>query len=206
MTDSIRKSIADQLIGQVIPRWEWRTFGAAFPEAEEFLQSMPCTRVKHSDEIYILSTNSQDNCKIRNSLMDIKVIEQINESGLEQWKPRLKASFPISFEIVRLVLRTLHVRKPLILRNQYTHHQLLNDIVRMHPKLKAVDIKKKRSGYLIDGVEVEIAELHIGQRWIKTIAAESENPSNVMKTLKLLQLENLPNINYIKALKKLNGD
>ena len=205
MTSSVRRNITNQINKQIVPRWEWRTFGEEFPETEKILQSLECTRVKHSEEIYILSSNSQNNCKIRNSLMDIKVVEQIDSDGLEQWKPLLKASFPISFEIVRLVLRTLHVRKPLVLRSQYTHHQFLHEIVREHPKLKPVDIKKKRNGYLFEGVEVEMAELEIGHKRIKTIGAESEDPLKVQKILKLLHLQNLPNINYIKALKKLNG-
>ncbi|MFH1214155.1 MAG: hypothetical protein V1681_08690, partial [Candidatus Neomarinimicrobiota bacterium] len=119
----MRKNITNQTIGQIVPRWEWRAFAEEFPSAEQVLQSLECTRIKESEEIYIISKNSCDNCKIRNSLMDIKVLEKTGEDGLELWKPVLKASFPLSFEIVRLVLRTLHVRKPLVLRNHYTHHQ-----------------------------------------------------------------------------------
>jgi len=203
MKDSIQKNIANQINNRVIPRWEWRTFGSEFPKAEKFLSSLPYNTIKESDEIYILSKNSNENCKIRNSLMDIKIIEQTNPDGLELWKPVLKASFPLSFEIVRLVLRTLHVRKPLAMRDHYTHHQFLNEIVASNPKLSLVDVKKKRRCYTLEGAEVELSELQVGNQTVKTIAVESEKPQNVQKVLKLLELNNLPNTNYIKALKKM---
>ena len=204
MKDSIQKNINNQINNRVIPRWEWRTFGMEFPEAEKILSSMRCNTIKESEEIYILSKNSNENCKIRNSLMDIKIIEQTNPDGLELWKPVLKASFPLSFEIVRLVLRTLHVRKPLAMRNQYTHHQFLKEIVASNPKLSLVDVKKKRRCYTLEGAEVELSELQVGNQSVKTIAIESEKPQNVQKVLKLLELDNLPNTNYIKALKRMN--
>lgn len=205
MTDPIKRNIANQITNQIIPRWEWRTFGPEFPDTEKILSSLECTRVKVSEEIYILSKNSNENCKIRNSLMDIKVLENTGEDGLELWKPILKASFPLSFEIVRLVLRTLHIRKPLLLRTQYTHHQFLTEIIRPHPKLSVVDVKKNRNGYLIDGAEVEIAELQIGQKQIKTIAVESDNTANVLHVRRLLKLENIANTNYIKAIKNISS-
>jgi exopolyphosphatase/guanosine-5'-triphosphate,3'-diphosphate pyrophosphatase len=205
MTDPIKSNIANQITSQIIPRWEWRTFGENFTETENILATMECSRVKVSEEIYILSKNSCENCKIRNSLMDIKMLQQVDENGLELWKPVLKASFPLSFEIVRLVLRTLHIRKPLLLRSQYTHYQFLTDIIRPHPKLNVVDIKKKRHGYLIDGAEVEIAELQIGAKHIKTVAIESDNTACVMKVRDQLKVRELPNVNYIKVLKKISG-
>jgi exopolyphosphatase/guanosine-5'-triphosphate,3'-diphosphate pyrophosphatase len=83
MTDPIRRNIANQITSQIIPRWEWRTFGTEFPETENILSSLECSRVKISEEVYILSKNSNENCKIRNSLMDIKVLEQVGDDGLE---------------------------------------------------------------------------------------------------------------------------
>jgi len=136
--------------------------------------------------------------------MDIKVLEQVGDDGLELWKPILKASFPLSFEIVRLVLRTLHIRKPFVLRTQYTHHEFLTEIIQPNPKLCVVDVKKKRFGYIIDGAEVEIAELQVGPQKIKTIAVESDNTEVVRKTRQFLKMENVANTNYIKAIKKLH--
>jgi hypothetical protein len=100
---------------------------------------------------------------------------------------------------------TLHIRKPLLLRSQYTHYQFLTDIIRPHPKLNVVDIKKNRHGYLIDGAEVEIAELQIGAKHIKTVAIESDNTACVMKVRDQLKVRELPNVNYIKVLKKISG-
>ncbi len=206
MNDPIKRNIANQITNQIIPRWEWRAFGKGFPNAERIFDSLKRSRVKDSEEVYILSENSNDNCKIRNSLMDIKVIEQIGEDGLELWKPVLKASFPLSYEIVRLVLRTLHIRRrQLRLRNQYTHHQFITEIIQNHPKLSLVDVKKKRVSYLIEDVEVEIAELQIGPDNYKTIGVESDDPTKLKKVLNLIGLQDVANTNYIRALKNISG-
>jgi len=187
----------------VVPRWEWRTFGQDFGESEALINQYPCLRVKESREIYILSSNAGDNCKIRNSQIDIKVLERIDAQRLELWKPLLKAAFPINREIVRLLMRTLHVRKPMLLRERYTHHQFIDNIIKPHPKLTAVNVHKLRRGFNVEGVEIELADLKINRHNLRSVAIEHENPELVAKMLEKLGLKRFTNVNYISALKKL---
>jgi hypothetical protein len=49
---------------------------------------------KRATNFYPLSPFANDNVKIRNLLMDIKALQQVNPDGLEQWKPVMKATFP----------------------------------------------------------------------------------------------------------------
>jgi exopolyphosphatase/guanosine-5'-triphosphate,3'-diphosphate pyrophosphatase len=57
----------------IIPRWEWRTFGARFGAADDAFAAMTPTGVQESDELYLLS-GAGDNVKVRDDLMDIKVL------------------------------------------------------------------------------------------------------------------------------------
>ena len=83
----------------IIPRWEWRTFGSDFKGADKKIMDLGPS-VKKSGEKYILSRNSNENCKIRDDLMDIKSPVNVNEDKLEQWYPTMKLSFPLSKEQV----------------------------------------------------------------------------------------------------------
>ena len=83
----------------IIPRWEWRTFGSDFKGADQKIMDLNPS-VKKSGEKYILSRNSNENCKIRDDLMDIKSPVNVNEDKLEQWYPTMKLAFPLSKEQV----------------------------------------------------------------------------------------------------------
>ncbi len=83
----------------IIPRWEWRTFGDHFPAAEAAFGAMESTGIQESDEIYLLA-GARNGVKIRDDLMDVKILREISAEGLERWEPVLKASFPMSADDV----------------------------------------------------------------------------------------------------------
>ena len=95
----------------VIPRWEWRTFGDAFGQAEAAFAALTPTGVQESDERYLLGEGGE-NVKVRDDLMDIKVLREVDVDGLERWEPILKASFPMSAADVALVAEALHIPVP----------------------------------------------------------------------------------------------
>ena len=102
-------------MSQIIPRWEWRTFGDDLSEGEAKIKSMGTPRERESKEIYILSSKSNDNTKIRNELMDIKSPLRINEeNGLEQWTVLAKSSFPIHINDLALVLQSIWLKASLL--------------------------------------------------------------------------------------------
>ena len=79
---------------EIVPRWEWRWFGRRLGPAESRLAALTPIGVQQSDETYLLSGDG-DNVKVRDALMDIKVLREVNADGLEQWTPVMKASFPL---------------------------------------------------------------------------------------------------------------
>ena len=44
--------------GEIVPRWEWRTFGRRFGEAEGRFAALTPETVRESDEIYLVSRRS----------------------------------------------------------------------------------------------------------------------------------------------------
>ena len=99
-------------MAQVIPRWEWRTFGRTIKTRID-VAACPHTRHLESSEIYLASANAEGNAKIRNEQLEIKILEQVNDDGLEQWVPVLKAAFPLSVNQLAAIYRALNIAPPL---------------------------------------------------------------------------------------------
>ena len=87
-------------VAGIVPRWEWRTFGESFGAAEGLLDLREAERVQESDELYLLSQESDASVKVRDGLMDVKRLEAVDGNGLEQWRPVLKGSFPLGADDV----------------------------------------------------------------------------------------------------------
>ena len=193
-------------MGEIIPRWEWRTFGKEFGVGEERIKKYEQVLFKKSSEKYILSRKSNENCKIRDDLMDIKSLRQINADKLEQWYPTMKLSFPLKKEdIANLFKNFFKVDVPAFERDEYTYDQYLEEVVGKSKDLVIVDVYKERSIYTIEGTTVEIAETKFNGVANRTICVEHIDPELVMKVVRDLGVEKLPNINYLKAMKQAVG-
>jgi hypothetical protein len=78
-------------------------------------------------------------------------------------------------------------------------------VIKPSKLLKAVNVVKKRTGFTINNCIVEIAEVKVEDKWIKTSAVEMEDPAMVIRTVRELGLDAFPNINYLRGLKNLVG-
>ncbi len=65
----------------IVPRWEWRAFGRSFGAAEDALVPINPERTEEGDEIYLVS-EAGENVKVRDDLMDVKVLRETNDDGL----------------------------------------------------------------------------------------------------------------------------
>ena len=65
---------------------------------------MNSTGIQESDETYLLA-GARNGVKVRDDLMDVKILREISSEGLERWEPVLKASFPMSADDVRAKFR-----------------------------------------------------------------------------------------------------
>ncbi len=192
-------------LGTIIPRWEWRTFGEDFGDAEEKIKEHECTREVESSEVYILSKNSGENIKIRDTLMDIKVLREINGDSLEQWFPIMKATFPIANAEMTEVFKAANVDFNDSDVVDMEFDEFIAKYVDPNPNLKSVGVFKKRYGYMIEGATVEIADLTIDGQSTRTTAVEDADPELVISLVKKLGLIDFENISYIKAMRRMVG-
>lgn len=186
----------------IVPRWEWRTFGERFGEAETALAAVPVDQVVESTELYLLSAAGSDIVKVRDDLMDIKRLEQVDADGLEQWRPVLKAAFPLSSDQLAMVTSAWGVEAaPVDGPGGVTLEELLTQVVGPHPELRAVTTRKRRLRQRLDGSQAEVTDVHTDRASTRTIAIESEDPARVVAALRRLGLASRPNVNYARGLK-----
>lgn len=189
----------------IVPRWEWRTFGAEFGTAENAILTHGPAKVRTSSETYIVSAAGSSNTKVRDGLMDIKRLQQVNERGLEQWLPVMKAEFPLTPMVLMDVFRFWKVVRPKLTKDAYSFDEFVTELIRPNPSLAAVEVRKERHGFTVSGCIVEIANLWFDGAPTRTIAVEHEDPAAVIGTVRQLGLERFENVNYVKALERFKG-
>jgi hypothetical protein len=192
---------------EIIPRYEFRAFAQNFGLAEEKMRRLSTLdKFRESSEIYVLSNgNNENNVKIRYDTLDIKVFVK-EERGLQQWKPRMRAEFPMKMEVLRDdVFPALGTFAPEFNRSEYTLEQFLEDILIPHSELVLARVFKRRYGYMISGCISEIAELLINGAAIKTIALESADIEVVVEVKQKLGLNEYENVSYLLAIKRILG-
>jgi exopolyphosphatase / guanosine-5'-triphosphate,3'-diphosphate pyrophosphatase len=136
--------------------------------------------------------------------MDVKLLEQIDDDGLEQWKPVLKGDFPLAASDVRTVLEALRVEEALE-RVEYTLDQLLGELVDPRPDLLAIDVHKRRRHVTLDGAMAELSTLSTDRGALRTIAVESEDPALVVAAVRGLGFDPHHNVRVPLGLKQLAG-
>jgi exopolyphosphatase / guanosine-5'-triphosphate,3'-diphosphate pyrophosphatase len=189
----------------IVPRWEWRTFGDTFGEAEARLAELPPTRLDDSEELYILSSRIEGSIKVRGGKLDVKRLERRSEDGLEQWKPVATADFPIAATNVASLLAALDVSVPSLDREAYALDELIEEVVGPVDDLVAVPVHKHRAHHLLDGCRAELTELRSGPRTTRTIAVENEDPTVVRATVEAVGLWSRLNISVPRGLARLLG-
>ncbi len=198
-------------IGEISkPRFEFRTFGQDFGDAE-YRMSRLSTPVpekvweRSSDEIYIMSrTNDLNNTKIRDGKMDIKTFVT-EKDGLEQWNPLMKAEFPIAADTLRdEVYPAFQVEMPALEQESYTLEEFLA-IIRNHSDLQAVKVNKQRFGYMVNDTICEVGNVLINGALVVTINSESTELADILKTMEDVGLTGVENINYLQCIKRVIG-
>jgi len=180
----------------IVPRWEWRRFG----DVEARLEETGPERVQESDELYLLSPVSDASVKVRDGLMDVKRLQRVDEQGLEQWLPVLKAPFPLTPDGVSVVARALELPAPETANASYT----LDELVAL-TGARRVDVHKVRHRYDLGGCAAELTDIRAGSDSTRTIAVESEDPARVVDAVGSLGLSLQPNTCMARGLKALVG-
>ena len=192
-------------MNKIIPRWEYRIFADDLGAVETNVKAHECTRVLDSAEDYIICLSNVNNVKIRDGLLDIKQLENVNDDTLEQWMPVLKVGFPCPADDAAKIFSAFGLARPEMARDEYTYDQFITEVVGGADELAVVKVVKKRFGYMIGEVIVEVAEVTFDGVPLKTAAVEHIDSELVMKVVRELGLDAFTNINYIKAMKKAVG-
>ena len=198
-------------IGEISkPRFEFRTFGQDFADAEYRMSRLSGAVPEKvwertSNEIYIMSrTNDNNNTKIRDGKMDIKTFVT-EEQGLEQWNPLMKAEFPIPAKtLINDVFPAFQVEMPALEKDKYTLDEFLK-MISDHPDLQAVKVNKQRFGYMVNDTICEVGNVLINGALVVTINSESTELEDILRTMEDVGLTGVENINYLQCIKRIIG-
>jgi len=185
----------------VVPRWEWRTFGDVTPR---FAAGAP-ERVEESDEVYLLAPGVDVSVKVRSGLMDVKALQQVGADGLQQWKPVMKAAFPLPAADVPKVFAALRTAAPALTRPQYTLEQFVAEVVGPAGRVRAVTVHKRRAHYQFGGCLAEVTDVRVGGKSARTIAIEGEDPARVAAAVREEGFDPADNVDYARGLERLVG-
>jgi len=192
---------------EIKPRFEFRSFAQNFGAVVTRMRRLSrLEQIRESSEIYIMSAgNNENNTKIRDGKMDIKVFVT-SRDGLEQWNPRMKGEFPLAANVLRdEVFPAFGVEPPAFERNEYTLEQYLEEIIKPHPGLQAVQVFKRRFAFTVNGCITESAQLLINGAAVESVAVESVDTEAILEAKKMLGLEVYENVNYLMAIKRIIG-
>ena len=192
-------------MNKIIPRWEYRIFTEDLGKIEGNVRAHECTRVLDTAEDYIICRSSGNNVKIRDGLLDIKQLKNVNDDTLEQWLPVLKVGFPCPADDVGKVFSAFGLTRPGMARGEYTYDEFITEVVGGADELAVVKVVKKRYGFMLGEVIVEVAEVTFDGVPLKTAAVEHTDPALVMGVVRELGLDAFTNVNYIKAMKSAVG-
>jgi exopolyphosphatase/guanosine-5'-triphosphate,3'-diphosphate pyrophosphatase len=183
----------------IIPRWEWRTFDTGLRRAEAMLARNRSGADHESDELYFLSPTGE-NVKVRDGLMDIKVLREVNSDGLEQWSPVMKAGFPLPAAEAKKVFEALRVEKAPVARENWTLEQFVADVAGLAKPIRAVKVHKLRRRATIGKCMAEFSDVAAEGRRALTIAVEGEDAAAVIAVVRELGLGGWVNTSYPKGL------
>ena len=185
---------------EIIPRWEWRTFGHHFPKADAVFETLEPSAVAESDETYFLSPAATANVKIRDDLIDIKVLREVDANGLERWEPVLKRPFPLAPDDLATVLDAIGIARDGGTDGGETPLERFLAIVDGDPQARTVPVHKRRVRYTVNGCMAERSEVEAGGRSSLTIAVESTDRPAVVEAVRSLGLGDYLNTNYAAGL------
>jgi exopolyphosphatase/guanosine-5'-triphosphate,3'-diphosphate pyrophosphatase len=189
----------------IIPRWEWRAFGRRFGAADAAFAALTPTGVQESDELYLLS-GAGDNVKVRADLMDIKVLVEVNPDGLEQWRPVMKAGFPLVAADVARVFDALRLATPALAREAYTLDEFVAELAEPSGAMRGVNVHKRRVRYVVGGCTAEVSDVVADGRATRTVAIESEDAAAVIAAVRSVGLGGFANTSYPRGLAALVDD
>ncbi len=188
----------------VIPRWEWRSFARTFAAPREG-PGLEAGAEAGDEEMYLLSMLTPHNVKMRNGRLEVKRLERTDDSGLELWRPVLRAEFPIGPESLAVACHAWGIEPPAAGTPANSLADLVRNVVVPHRELRLVSLVKRRVPFTVAGCNGKRAQITIGgHRW-NTVSFDDTDPARVRAALREMRLEASASENYPRALKRIQG-
>ncbi|HEX5857385.1 MAG TPA: hypothetical protein VFY91_04675 [Microbacterium sp.] len=184
----------------IVARWEWRAFGEDVAHARTAFASLRPERVEEGDECYLLSREGDASVKVRGGRLDVKQLENVRDDGLEQWRPVMKAAFPLVASDAGFVLGLLRAGGPAA-----RGMRSVAELAAASPDLIAVPVHKHRERYAVGGCLAELTRIKAPRGATETIAVESEDPARLAATVRELGFDPRRNVCMARGLKTLVG-
>jgi len=190
---------------EIEPRYEFRVWADTFASVHERLGRLAQPKIAKSEETYLISkATDKCNAKIRAALMDIKVLVA-EDRGLQQWKPILKAGFPLDSSVIATqIFPSLELPPPALPKSVYELDEFLDYVVRADARLAIVGVRKTRYQFRIGACAAEYAQIMINGVPRETAAVESVDPDAVLQLVRELGIDE-PNTSYIREIKRVLG-
>jgi exopolyphosphatase/guanosine-5'-triphosphate,3'-diphosphate pyrophosphatase len=183
----------------IIPRWEFRVFGADFGATEEAFAAMTPGAVQETDELYLIPGGDgpvADVVKVRFDLMDVKALREVSPAGLERWEPVAKVAFPLEAADLAIVTEALHLPTTPSTTAASSLEGFLAEVVRPDGAVRAVKVHKRRVRYSVGGCTSEVSDVTADGLPIRTIAIEAEDPAAVIAAVRSVGLGDYINSSY----------
>jgi exopolyphosphatase / guanosine-5'-triphosphate,3'-diphosphate pyrophosphatase len=192
-------------VDEIKPRYEFRVWAETLASLHKRLGLMAQPKTAESEETYLISkATDKCNAKIRAALMDIKVLVAV-DWGLEQWKPILKAEFPLESSVIATqVFPSLELPPPDLPKSAYELDEFLDHVAGADERLAVVGVRKTRYQFRIGACAAEYAQITIDGVPRDTVAVESVDPDAVLQLVRELGITDT-NTSYIREIKRVLG-
>jgi hypothetical protein len=193
-------------LGEVEARYEFRVWGENLSGLRNRLERLAAPVRTASKETYLISqATDRCNAKIRAGLLDIKIL--IDERwGLEQWKPVVKAAFPLDRSvIIAQIFPRLEIRPPEFSKARYAMEEFLSEVIEVQNGIAIVELSKIRLRFNLDGCESEFTEVAFNDVAHNTAAIESADPKKLLRLASDIGFDAMENVNCVRYIKRKLG-
>lgn len=188
---------------KIVPRWEWRCFAPSLATIAQAVAIPSDAASRESDEIYVLDPRGTENAKIREGVLDIKRLRQIDADGLELWEPVFKARFPLSRSDLAAASAVWPPPLETVRRETYTIEQFIEEVISLRADLRVVRVHKSRRAFTFAGCIAELVRLAVECRTLESFSLQHEDPT--CTALLTLGLDGHANTNYSLGLRRALG-
>lgn len=192
-------------MGGIAARYEFRIWAKTLEAPRTLLQRLATpSNIPTSKETYLISsTTDRCNTKIRNALLDIKVLIA-EDRGLERWQAALKMGFPFESSVITTqIFPRLELEAPPLSEQQYYMDQFLDEIAVARPDIAIVPVSKVRHQFTLGACQAEFSSVTINDAAFETVAVESLNPDAALTLIRQLGIDRAANTSYVRQIKQL---